>query len=150
VAEGFGASVDAEFWVETQDWPVLARYVYIYSWTNSHVSGVLGVGRVGVAVMRTECSLDARQWRAATDFLLSHDKLRFYPDDWLWVVNRAERTLLTRDNVPNRNMVLNAAKVLSRRGLPAELIEAFNERYGGIFDALKMARPKPRIWSEKA
>ncbi len=80
------------FWTEdTNGWTADARLLYLWTWTNDHAHGLTGIYACGEASILAETGLSKRRLEKAKEII--RDKVRWYPDSWLWVVGRAKHTM---------------------------------------------------------
>lgn len=122
-------SVGCTYWTDTLDWPLHARLLYLYLWSNTHVHGTSGIGRVPDRVIRTELSLSPRQLGKAWGFLEAEAQKVVRCGGWYWVVERIKHTCFKLDGEPNTKQVKSVANLLRRNDLPPELTKMVLARY---------------------
>jgi len=143
-----GARIDPRFFAETADWPLPAKFAYLYFIGAQGSDGITGVCHQTDMVLRAELGFSHKQCRSAFDWLKEAKKVLFYDDGWYWVVRRPFYTLITSENVPYKNNVIAAGKFLSQRQIPPALVSDFLRFYGRVFDEAKVERPRPVEWAD--
>jgi len=116
------------FWDEKAGWPKDAKLLYLWSWTNSHVHGVSGIGRTSDAIVQVETGLSAEELDRARVFLVELDKVR-WRGQWFLVMERIDHTCRTRAGTWNLKLVENVRRFLNDNDLPAWVVAALQERY---------------------
>lgn len=104
-----------------EHWTADAIHLYIWTFGNDHAHGLSGIYACQKAVIIAETRLKAKRLEAAKAII--GDKVRWYPDGWLWVVARAKHAV-----AGNTEKYLTG--LLSRiETVPREIQEDFWKRY---------------------
>ena len=134
--------LDSEYWTRTVGWIDEgpggrdARWLYLWSWTNQHVNGATGIGRVSDGLAIRETGMTRGQYGRAKAWLVERGYVRFFAGDWLWVVRRGQHSLWTGEG-PNVKLCQAAAHIIGQPDVPDEVRAAFLERYGGVLGQAK-------------
>jgi hypothetical protein len=123
---GFYTDPDLESWSRDAMW--LYRYLY----ENEHVSGMAGIGRIGIKTMLFESRMSAEAFEAAKAEI--GDRVRWYADGTYWVTGRCKHTCFTRNGEVSEKHGIGVRQVVSTQC--AELIAAFKERYPMLSNGL--------------
>ncbi len=135
------------FWIDTQDWPRNARYLFLYLWSNDHVDGITGVGHVPDRLVRAETGLTPKALEKAWEFLVEQKKV-VRDNGWYWVIDRAEHTCLRENGKAHARMAPAARSRIGDPSVPDAIRKAFTNTYRILFDNLSNTDPSvppPRI-----
>ncbi|MBU1801516.1 MAG: hypothetical protein KKA97_04595 [Actinobacteria bacterium] len=127
----------ADFWDDPdfQDWPFIDKAFYQYLWTTSLSHGITGVYTLTARQIKMQTNLTPS--RVAKAFERLGSRVRRYPGDWLWVVNRFRFQCKSPNHV-------KSAIVWLRDAAPAEICQEFWTFYANL---PALARFGQGLWS---
>lgn len=116
-----------QYWVDPdlREWSSSAQHLYLYLFTNDHVSGTAGIGCLSEDTIRFETHLSRKQYLHAVEEI--GDKVRWYESGYYWVVGRAKHTCFRADGPRSPKHERACVNVLA--SCPTILQKDFLERY---------------------
>ncbi len=121
--------LNASFWVDTCDMSIATRLLYLWCFSNSHVSGITGIGHVPDVIIRGETGMSAEELADGKQALQQANAVRWYQKDWFWVVKRAQHTCVRAAGTPNPKLLKGASQQILQAAIPQELVMAFRKEY---------------------
>ena len=123
------ATMQTRLWSETATWPPDAKLLYIWTWTNDHVHGVTGIGRVPDVVIAAETGLNGLRLKRAKRFISQVKKVLWFEDNWYWVVGRMRHTVFANAEHTNPSLFIAATKYFAEHRVPQPLAKELGATY---------------------
>ena len=123
------ATMQTRLWSETATWPADAKLLFIWTWTNDHVHGVTGIGKVPDVVIAAETGLDGARLKRAKRFIAQVKKVLWFEDNWYWVVGRMRHTVFANAEHANPSLFIAATKYFAEHRVPQALAKELGATY---------------------
>ena len=125
-------------------WSNYAMLLYIYLYSNDHVDGITGIGRVEHGLVLHETRLTPKQFERAKEEI--DTRVEWFPDGTHWVVGRAKHTCYTKDRVTvQKKRAAHAREFVS--GIDSadarDIQQRFAARYPDVMDTVSIPYPYP-------
>lgn len=113
---------------DLDNWTAEAILLYQYLYSNDHVSGLTGIGRVSARVIASETRLTTEQISSAKKLI--GDRVRWFDDGTYWVVARAKHTCSSSDGKINPKRAKGAYYFSCSQ--PETIRRAFQDHYRSL------------------
>jgi len=132
------AQIDERFWVDTADWPLHARMIYLWSIANTHGQRLCGIGEVPDVVVGAEVGFNGARLRNGWQWLVDQRRMLrvghwYFNFDCIryncWYTHRESGELRV-----DRNHVLGIVNYLRANNVPAEIARAVIAEYPELFE----------------
>ncbi len=110
---------------DLDSWSAEAILLYQYLFSNDHVNGLTGIGRISMRVVSSETRLAVGQIDAAKQAI--GDRVRWFDDGSYWVIARAKHTCFSSDGKINPKRARGAYNFSC--GQPEPIRRAFQDQY---------------------
>ena len=133
------AQIDERFWVDTADWPLQARIVYLWSIANTHGLRMGGIGEVPDVVVSAEAGLSQAALRRAWEWLQANRRMMrvghwYFNLDCIryncWWTDKKTGTLRVE-----RNHTLSVVNFVQANNVPLAIVRAMIAEYPDLFEA---------------
>ena len=137
------ATLQTRVWSETATWPADAKLLFIWTWTNDHVHGVTGIGKVPDVVIAAETGLDGARLKRAKRFLSRVAKVLWCENGWYLVIGRMRHTIFNNPKHANPKLLTCAETYLTEHRMPQALTAVLLEAYPDLTDTLSKGYTYP-------